>query len=125
MAYEKVSDLLAKYGNSIGVTNCSKRRPYTNPSKESDDYSQEAQYGDSCHENQFDDYSQESEYGDCSRDFSPDDSSQESPYNEHSQVSMHDSFSQESQYDEFAQVRPSRDKQPRPTATNKVSRRRK
>ena len=111
--------------NSIGSTNFSKRRTYTDPSLESDDYSQEAQYGDYCYEHQFDDYSQESEYGYCSRDFAPDDSSQESPYNEHSQVSMHNSFSQESQYDEFAQARPSRDKQPRATATNKVSRRRK
>ena len=111
--------------NSIGATYFSIRRPYRDPSLESDDYSQEAQYGDYCHENQFDDYSQESEYGDCSRDFSQDDFSQESPNDEYSQVSISGEFSQDSQYDEFAQVRPSRDKQARPTVSNKGSRRRK
>ncbi len=110
---------------SIGATNCSKSRPYTDPSQESDDCSQETQYGDSCHENQFDDYSQESEYRDCLRDFSQDDFSQESPHGEYSQVSTSDEFSQESQYNDFAHVRPSRDKQARPTAASKMSRRRK
>lgn len=100
-------------------------RSYGDPIVPPDDYSQETKYGDYCHEDQFDDYSQESEYGDCSFDFSQDDFSQESQYDEHSQVSIYDDFSQESKYDEFAQVRPSRDKQPRPTATNKGSRRRK